>query len=214
MLRRVAVIAVLSGVLSAPAAAAPIRGQTLMPGVVYSRQLEFTSHGPVAVHVLSAPKPAGGLYQLKPVLSNNAILGRDRVTSMERSVSSVATTAGVNGDLFAFKDGHPTGGLIRSGILDAQPNGNRSTVGVDAAGNLRVDRVAMAGTWKGTGQRRQLDLNEPASGKRTTLYTPAWGPRTPAEQNAVEAVLTPFPATRPNADLSAPVAQIVQGGNQ
>jgi len=214
MLRRVAVIAVLAGVLGTPAAAAPVRGQTLMPGVVYSRQLEFTAHGPVVVHVLSAPKPVGGLYQLKPVLSNNAIIGRERVTSMERSVSSVATVGGVNGDLFAQKDGNPAGALIRSGVLDAQPSGNRSSVGVDGDGNLHVDRVAMAGTWKGTGQRRQLDLNEPPTGKRSTLYTPAWGPRTPAEQNAVEAILTPFPATTPNDDLSAPVTQLVQGGNQ
>ena len=27
-----------------------------MPGVIYSRQLEFTSHGPVVIHVISAPK--------------------------------------------------------------------------------------------------------------------------------------------------------------
>ena len=214
MLRRVAVIGLLAGTFVAPASAAAIRGQTLMPGVVYSRQVEFTSHGAVVYHVLSAPKPVGGLYQLKPVLSNNAILGRERVTSMERSVSSVATVAGVNGDLFASKDGNPIGALIRSGVLDSAPSGERSTVGIDTDGILHVERVAMSGTWKGTGQRRQLDINEPATTKRTTLYTPAWGPRTPAEPNAVEVTLAPFPATTPNVDLTAPVTQVVQGGNQ
>ena len=214
MLRRAAVSALLAGVFAAPAVAAPIRGQTLMPGVVYSRQVEFTSHGPVVVHVLSAPKPVGGLYQLKPVLSNNAIVGRERVTSMQRSVSSVATVAGVNGDLFAWKDGHPTGALIRSGVLDSAPSADRSSVGIDTDGNLRVDRVSRAGTWKGTGQRRALGINEPASKRRTTLYTSAWGPRTPAEQNTVEATLLPFPAAKPNTDLTAPVAQVVSGGNQ
>jgi len=214
MVRRAAVITLLAGIFAAPATAAPIRGQTLMPGVVYSRQVEFTAHGPVVVHILSAPKPAGGLYQLKPVLSNNAIIGRERVTSMQRRVSSIATVAGVNGDLFAWKDGHPTGALIRSGVLDSAPSADRSSVGIDTAGILHVERVAMAGTWKGTGQRRALGLNEPATKKRTTLYTSAWGPRTPAEPNAVEATLLPFPATTPNADLTAPVTQIVQGGNQ
>jgi exopolysaccharide biosynthesis protein len=214
MVRRIAVVTLLAGVFATPATAAVIRGQTLMPGVVYSRQVDFTSHGPVVVHVLSAPKPVGGLYQLKPVLSNNAIIGRERVTTMERSVSSVATVAGVNGDLFSWSDGHPTGALIRSGVLDSAPSAARSTVGVDTSGTLRVERVAMAGTWKGTGQRRLLDINEPATTKRTTLYTPAWGPRTPAEPNAVEATLLPFPATTPNVDLTAPVTQIVQGGNQ
>src|SRR5215216_1623359 len=149
MPRRVAVITLLAGIFAAPATAAPIRGQTLMPGVVYSRQVEFTTHGPIVVHVISTPKPAGGLYQLKPVLSNNAIIGRERVTSMQRSVSGVATVAGVNGDLFAWNDGHPTGALMRSGVLDSAPSGDRSSVGVDADGNLHVERVAMAGTWKG-----------------------------------------------------------------
>src|SRR5919199_995591 len=169
MLRRVAVIGLLAGTFVAPASAAAIRGQTLMPGVVYFRQVEFTSHGAVVYHVLSAPKPVGGLYQLKPVLSNNAILGRERVTSMQRSVSSVATVAGVNGDLFAWKDGHPTGALIRSGVLDSAPSAERSSVGVDTDGVLHVDRVSMAGTWKGSGQRRRRRINQPVS-KRTTLY--------------------------------------------
>ena len=213
MLRRIAVTTLLAGIFAAPASAAPIRGQTLMPGVVYSRQVEFTSHGPVVIHVLSAPKPVGGLYQLKPVLSNNAIIGRERVTSMQRSVSSVATVAGVNGDLFAWKDGHPTGALIRSGVLDSAPSAERSSVGIDADGNLHIERVAMAGTWKGSGQRRRLGINEPVS-KRTTLYTPAWGPRTPAERNAVAVTFQSFPAARPNADLTATVAQVAQGGNQ
>ena len=213
MLRRIAVTTLLAGVFAAPASAAAIRGQTLMPGVVYSRQVEFTSHGPVVVHVLSAPKPVGGVYQLKPVLSNNAIIGRERVTSMQRSVSSVATVAGVNGDLFAFKDGNPTGALIRAGVLDSAPSAERSTIGVDTDGNLRVERVAMAGTWKGTGQRRRLGINEPVS-RRTTLYTPTWGPRTPAESNAVAVTLQSFPAARPNADLTATVTQVAQGGNQ
>jgi flagellar hook assembly protein FlgD len=214
MLRRVAVIALLAGVFAAPAKAAPIRGQTLMPGVVYSRQLEFTAHGPVVVHVISAPKPVGGLYQLKPVLSNNAILGRERVTAMQRAVSPVATVAGVNGDLFSWRDGHPTGALIRSGVLDSTPSADRSSIGIDTDGMLHVERLAMAGTWKGTGQRRQLDVNEPATTKRTTLYTSAWGPRTPTEGNAVEATLLPFPATTPNKALTAPITQVVQGGNQ
>jgi Phosphodiester glycosidase len=213
MLRRVALISLLAGLLAAPAAGAPIRGQTLMPGVIYSRQVEFTAHGPVVVNLISAPKPTG-LYQLKPVLSNNAILGKDRVTAMEHDVSSSATVAGVNGDLFASGDGHPTGVLIRSGVLDSAPSGLRSSIGIDADGGLHVDRVSMSGTWKGTGQRRALDVNEPATTRRTVLYTSAWGPRTPPESDSVEASLSSFPATAPNMDLRATVSQVVQGGNQ
>src|SRR2546425_6915042 len=143
-----------------------IRGQFLMPGVVYSRQVEFTAHGPVVMHVIVAPKPTG-LYALRPILSNNAILGRERVTSMERRVSGDATVAGVNGDLFSFADGHPAGGLIRGGVLDTGPAGSRSTIGVDTDGLLHVERVDLAGTWQGSGQRRILGINEPPPSRRT-----------------------------------------------
>ena len=47
--------------------------QTLMPSVTYQRLVQFTPHGPVVYHVLTAPRP-GGLYALRPVLSNNAPL--------------------------------------------------------------------------------------------------------------------------------------------
>ena len=154
MVRRAVICALFAGLFVAPEAfaAVPIRGQTLAPGVVYSRQVEFTAHGPVVIHLISAPKPTG-LYALKPVLSNNSILGRERVTSMQKRMSAEATVAGVNGDLFSWTDGHPTGALIRGGILDSGPVDFRSSVGIDTDGVLHVERVRLAGTWQGSGVR-------------------------------------------------------------
>jgi hypothetical protein len=194
-------------------AATPVRGQTLMPGVIYARQVEFTAHGPVVMHVIVAPRPTG-LFALKPILSNNAVLGRERVTAMQRRVSGDATVAGINGDLFSLSDGHPTGGLIRAGVLDAAPADERSTIGVDTDGTLHVERVRLAGSWQGTGQRRILGINEPPRANRTTLYTPAWGGRTPAESGGAYAILQPFPATKPNTVLTTTVTGYAQGGNQ
>jgi hypothetical protein len=192
-------------VASTPASAAPpVRGQILLPGVVYSRQVEFTAHGPVVMHVISAPKPTG-LYALKPVLSNNAILGRERVTAMQRRVSGEATVAGVNGDL---------GGLIRAGVLDRTPVDARSTIGIDTEGVLHVERLHLEGTWQGSGQRRLLGVNETPKPGKTTLYTPAWGARTPAEDGGTQAILQPFPASRPNTPLTSTVVQYFSGGNQ
>jgi Phosphodiester glycosidase len=216
VLRRVVICALCAGVFAGPApasAAAPVRGQALLPDVVYTRQVEFTSHGPVVVHVITAPKPTG-LYALKPILSNDAILGRERVTSMERRVSAEATVAGVNGDLFSWTDGHPTGALIRAGVLDSAPVDFRSTVGIDTDGLLHVDRVTMAGTWQGSGQRRILGINEPPRPNRTTLYTSAWGARTPAENGGAQAILQSFPPSKPNTPLTGTVASYVTGGNQ
>jgi hypothetical protein len=184
-----------------------------MPGVIYSRQVEFTAHGPVVLHVIAAPRPTG-LFALKPILSNNAVLGRERVTAMQRRVSGDATVAGVNGDLFSLSDGHPTGGLIRGGLLDTGPADERSTIGIDTDGTLHVERVRLAGTWQGTGQRRILGINEPARPNRTTVYTRAWGARTPAESGGAYAILQPFPVTKPNTPLTATVTGYAPGGNQ
>ena len=41
----------------------------LLPGVTYTKRVQFTPHGPVVLNVVTAPKP-GGLYSLAPVLSN------------------------------------------------------------------------------------------------------------------------------------------------
>ena len=188
----------------ARSATPPVRGQTLMPNVVYSRQVEFTAHGPVVEHVIVAPKPTG-LYSLKTILSNNAVQGTERLTSMERRVSGDATVAGINGG---------SGLVLRSGILDVGPSDGRSSVGVDADGTLHVDRVALAGTWQGSGQRRIVGVNEAPRANRATLYTPSWGARTPAESGGAYAVLQPFPASAPNKALTATVTGYLPGGNQ
>ena len=190
--------------------AAPAGGQStralLVPGVSYSRQVEFTPRGPVVLHVVTAPRP-GGLYGLQPVLSNNAIVGRERLTSMERGVSGGATAVGITGDLFAA-GGQPSGILMRSGALDSPPLESRSSVGIGLDGTLRVERIAYAGIWRGVGQRRPLNLNRPPGANGVSLFTPAWGPATPALPGAVAATLPALPPATPNTDLQATVAQV------
>jgi hypothetical protein len=203
-------VALLAGGPTVPAASA--ERTLLMPGVTYERQIQFTAHGPVAIHVLTAPKP-GGLWSLKPVLSNNAILGKEKVTDMQRNASRDATVAGVNGDLFAAADGRPTGVLMRSGVLDHPPTPNRSSIGITDTGSLRVERVRLFATWRGTGQRRPLDVNQAPGPNGVSLFTPAWGPTTPSLDNGLEVVLRPFPPTAPNKDLTGTVAAVEQGAD-
>ena len=184
-----------------------------MPGVTYEKRLQFTRFGPMRLHILSAPKPDGALYKLQPVLSNGAVVGRERVTSMQRRAVQSATTAGVNGDLFTWADGIPSSGLIQDGVLKTTPHPKRSMVGVDTAGNLRVERIALLATWQGAGARRPVHLlNRPPGPNGTSLYTPAYGGTTPANSGVVEAVLSPFPAASPNADLVGFVRENRRGG--
>src|SRR4051794_22435891 len=59
----------------------------LMPGVTYSKRVQFTPHGPVVLNVVTAPKP-GGLYSLAPVLSNETLVGREKLTDMQKRLSA------------------------------------------------------------------------------------------------------------------------------
>jgi hypothetical protein len=208
VLRKVLLIALAASAFAAPADAQPV---SLMPGVTYEREVAFTTHGPVVLHVLRGPRP-GGLYALKPVLSNDLIIGRERVTQMQRRLTTSATVAGVNGDMFAWADGRPSGLLMMNGVLAASPNADRSSTGIGTDGSLIVDRVRFAGTWQGAGQRRPLVLNRAPSSGGTALYTPLYGATTPAATETVELVLQPFPAAQPARDLVGVVTLAKQGG--
>ena len=222
MLRKllIALAAAVLGALPAGAAtstrrvASQIVAQSLlMPGVGYQRQVEFTPRGPVVLDVVTAPRPDGSLYTLAPALSNGAIGGTETLTDMERDVTATTTAVGVNGDFFAAKTAVPTGILMRGGALDSAPAAGRSSLGIAPDGTLTVRRVAFDGTWRGTGQRRQLDLDAAPVAGHTTLYTSAWGPTTPAESGVVEDVIGSFPPAQPNRVLTGPVTQVVAQGS-
>ena len=212
MLRRVLIGALLASVAASVTGQARAAAQVLMPNVSYQRTVQFTAHGPVALNVIVAPRP-GGLYQLKPLLSNNTILGTERVTSMEKDVSTQATVAAVNGDLFNFTDGHPTGMFMQDKVLASPPYRARSSVGVTADGKLQVARVSFFGYWQGLGQRRPLTgVNQPPRADGTSLFTPAYGPATPKIAGVSEVVLQPFPPAIPGTDLTGVVTATHAGG--
>jgi hypothetical protein len=219
--RCVATLALLSAAFGPCAAfvpsapAQPAAPAELMPGVTFERTVQFTPHGPVVLSVITAPKPdPAGLYQLAPVLARSTVSGgRERVTQIEKDVSSRATVAGINGDFFDSTDGQPAGIFLSGGVLEHPPLVTRSSIGVDAAGGLHVDRVKFFGTWRGTGQRRPLNgLNEAPRAGEVILFTPAYGARTPVVAGSAAVVLRPFPPAVPNADLAATVTATASGG--
>jgi hypothetical protein len=209
-------LAVLAAALSMGALALAGTGSAqptpLFPGVTYETGVQFTPHGPVALHIVRGPRPVG-LYRLRPVLSNESIMGRETLTAMQRRLATQATSVGVNGDLFALADGRPSGILLRDGVLANAPNPDRSSAGVTLDGLLDVRRVKYFGTWRGTGQRRTLGrLNKEPVKNGIALFTSDWGRRTPSYPDGVAVVLSPAPAATPNVDLAAPVANVIQGG--
>jgi len=179
--------------------------------MTYDRRVEFTTHGPMVVNVLTVPRP-GGLWTLKPVLSNEAIVGAERLTAMERRLSSTATVAGVNGDL-TTSSGAPSGIVMRSGALDQPPLPGRSSIGFDASGTLDLARVTMLSTWQGSGPRRALnDVNGPPGGNGVSLITPAYGPTTPPTPGSFELTFGSFQQARPNVEIVATVTSVSANG--
>ena len=212
MLRRIAALLALLAVVL-PASASVAAARELMPGVTYRREVQSVRGQRVVVHVVTAPKP-GGLYHLEPVLGDGSVTGAVRVSTMQRRLSASATAVGVNGDFGNFKQGYPSGIVLRDGVLNARPNSGRASLGIGADGLLRLARVGFFGGW-GIGEALSdplSQLNRPLERVGVGLFTPSWGARTPAARNALDVVLSGFPAATPNIQLGAQVVSLRPGG--
>lgn len=203
---------VAAALVARSAAAAPV---VLLPGVTFEQTVQFTPHGAVVLNVLTAPSPgsAGGLYRLVPALGHGSLAGGgEALTGIEREMQQQATVAGIDAD-FTARNGRPVGVVMQAHALAQAPVSTRSSIGIDAAGVLHVDRVKFFGTWRGTGQRRPLArLNAVPAAGQVALFTPAYGAGVPPLAGSAEAVLEPFPAAAPGADLTAPVTAVASGG--
>jgi hypothetical protein len=210
VLRKAVFLAALVAVFVPSAASA---ATDVMPGVEYSRQVIQTSAGRVVLHVMIAPKP-GGLYGLKPVLSNNRITGRERVSAMEQRLSRGATLAGVNADMFNWSTGHPSGIFLRGGVLASRPQRSRSSLGLGTDGLLRVGLVGFWGSYRVDGRVAHplREFNRPLTLPGIALYTSLYGTRTPARPLAREAIIKRLPAIRPGVAVRATVYALVRGG--
>ena len=184
----------------------------LMPGVTYSREVDFTSRGPIVLDVVTAPKPDGKVYSLSPALSNNTLTGREALTTLDSRVAAGATSVAINGDYFDNTTGAPSGILMQNGVLESAPAVGRSSLGIGIDGTLTTGQVSSAGIWQGSGQRRPMALNVPTG--KFTLFTPAYGATTPKETGAVvEDVIGTFPPAHLNQPLDGTVTQVTAAGS-
>lgn len=207
-----AFVSVLASAATGRSSQESVSTSTLMPGVTYSRVVDFTSRGPIVLDVVTAPKPTGVLYSLVPALSNDLLVGKETLTHLSSRVAGGAATVAIDGDYFNRRTGAPGGILMRDGVLESAPATGRTSLGIDAGGILTAARVSLAGTWQGSGQRRPLLLNGPVGKGKFTLYTPAYGSATPRESGVVEAVIGKLPPTRPDVPLGGTVTQVTAAG--
>jgi Phosphodiester glycosidase len=213
----VAALAVLAAATAASAATGrgpqeKVTTSLLMPGVTYTREVDFSSRGPIVLDVVTAPKPDGSVYSLQPALSNGVLRGTEELTHLQQRTAAGATTVAIDGDYFASRTGAPSGILMQGGVLESAPAAGRSSLGIGATGLLTSGRVSLAGTWQGGGQRRPLVLNSPAGKGKFTLYTPAYGTATPKEAGVVEDVIGSFPPATFGEPLVGTVTQVANGG--
>jgi len=194
------------------AGVARAQSRELWPGVTFHQTIQPTPHGPVAIDVLTGPRP-GGATTLEPLLSNDTLTGRETLTSLERRLSGSATYAGVNGDFFNLRSGLPSGGLIQQGQLVSLPNNERSTAGVTDTGTLEVRRVIATGAWTGSDVAHPFALNRAPDNDETSLFTSSWGAATPAAGGATAVVLFPFLGGAPGVDALASVQSVVAGAS-
>ncbi len=209
-MRRLAIVlggAALALAFAATAHARPAEmPRELLPGVTYEDVVQFTPHGPVSIHVVHAPRPVG-LYRLRPALSNESVTRRETLSAMERRLSSEGTAVGINGDYFSFKDGHPSGMLMRDATLVTPPLAGRSSLGISSDGTIDVRRERLVGSWHGLGQWRSLAaFNAPPKPNGIALFTSDYGPETPQVPGSLAAVLSPIATATPGTDILAPVA--------
>jgi hypothetical protein len=186
----------------------------LVPRVTYERTVILSGGQPVVLHIVRTP-PQSDLYRLRPVLSHGDVLGRHAVPGMQVRLGRRATTVGVNGDFFKVRTGESAGLFVRDGVLSSPPAPKRSGLALGIDGRAAIAVFRLVGSWKAGAfpahplQKVNRKIADPPG---ISLFTPAWGARTPRTRGAVEVVLTGFPAATLGAELTATVAAVTRGG--
>jgi hypothetical protein len=205
VLRKAALFAALAAFFVPPGASAATSIE-LVPGLTYTRDVRTIGTARVVVHILTAPKP-GGLFALKPALSNETITGRETVSGMQRRLSGRATAAGVNGDLFNWTTGHPSGIFLRDNVLSSRAWPRRTSLGIGLDGLLRTGLIRSGGRWQvGSHPAHPLrEFNRPLVARGVALFSSTWGTHTPHAHLAREVILSNVARVGPNKELAGKV---------
>ena len=120
---------------------------------------------------------------------------RETLTAIERRTAPQATTAGINGDFFAFATGLPSGVLMQDGQVMSPPSAYRASAGVTSDGTLDVRRVTLSGTWQGARRQAHAEpVQQAARGQRHRALHAGVGPHDAAD--ARRRVGDPVPVPR------------------
>jgi hypothetical protein len=213
VLRKAVLLAAIAACFAVALPALALASAHLMPNVRYTREARSIGGERVVFHVVVAPKP-GGLYGLRPVLSNERLTDRETLTSMQRRLLPRANVVGVNADFFSWATGHPNGIYVQDGVVKSHPLDGRSSLGIGLDGLLRISRLQYDGTFRFDSHPLHgiREFNRPNRDRRGfTLFTPAWGERTPHRSYTTEVILADVKRTFPNVDRVGRIVRVVRG---
>jgi Phosphodiester glycosidase len=138
-----------------------------------------------------------------PEISLEASIGGDRITSLEktssqalrRSAEGHRAVAAINGDTWAGYDSPtryaPSGVHVQAGELVTTGSVARPTFGIDASGRPMIGNVLVSAflVWPDGTSRAIGRVNQKRTNQGLVLYTPRFGPTTPADVDGTDVVL-------------------------
>ena len=116
-------------------------------GVTYESSVQFTPHGPVAIHVVRGPRPVACSDSGRCSRTSRSCSARR--SRRCRNVSRHSPPRSGSTATSSPRDGRPSGIFLRDGVLATPPNAGRSSVGIVLDGTLDVRKVRFRGTWRG-----------------------------------------------------------------
>jgi len=158
--------------------------QTLAPGLEY---LQLKSSTPERVNV--AHLSPGAAARLKVVESGNRISqSRSALERPDALCRRVDCQIAINGD-FIMKSGQPYGGVVSGGVMLRSPAPGRAVAWVGENGRLGAGGLGFSGRIEAGNLGFDLaGVNVDRVKTGVTLYTPAYGSKTPSGSGVVELV--------------------------
>jgi len=144
---------------------------TVSRGVKYGHMRKGIAAGPLVINYLEI-RYADPEVEIRSVLSQDQVYGRELVSSMARRNNAIA---GANG-LFFASDGRPLGLLAIDGRIISEPYANRTAIGIKS-GQIVIDQVSMSGkVILGDGRELAVSgINRPRLENELIIYTPDYG---------------------------------------
>ncbi|HHX01559.1 MAG TPA: phosphodiester glycosidase family protein [Firmicutes bacterium] len=144
---------------------------TVSHGVRYGHMRKGIAAGPLIINYLEI-RYADPLVEVRSVLSQDQVYGRELVSSMARRSKAIAAANG----LFFASDGRPLGLLAIDGRIISEPYANRTAIGIKP-GQIVIDQVSMNGkAILSDGREFAVSgINRPRLADELIIYTPDYG---------------------------------------